>query len=104
MLRESYQVPSDSKEKEKIIGGLLTINQTGWLALGFGIGAGLFMLMYSLTESRGLSLSMFVIGAVPCLPFAFFTKRELTLFQYLIQRRKFKKKTKKMPNKRSVNL
>lgn len=95
-----YPVPPDMKEKEKIIGGVLNLNQFLWILGGLGLGASVFALIYTLTKIEGLSLT---IGGLFCLsgvPFALYKKNDLTLYQYIIRKRKFKKKVKHLPNQR----
>ncbi|PLS19772.1 PrgI family protein [Bacillus sp. M6-12] len=92
-------------EKEKVIGGILNLNQFFWILGGLVIGASVFGLLFTLTKIGGLALT---VGGIFCLsgtPFALFKKNGLTLFQYLTRKRKFKKKVKKLPNHRKeVNL
>jgi hypothetical protein len=92
-------------EKEKVIGGILNLNQFFWILAGLVLGASVFALFFSLTRLGGLSL---FIGAIFCLsgiPFAIYKKKGLTLYEYLTRKRKFKKKVKKLPNQRKeVNL
>lgn len=100
-----YNVPPDMKEKEKVIGGVLNINQFFWILGGLALGASVFAMVFSLTRLGGLSIAL---GGIFCLsgtPFALYKKNGLTLYQYLTRKRKFKKKVKKLPNQRKeVNL
>ncbi|MFF2531590.1 PrgI family protein [Brevibacillus sp. NPDC058079] len=93
----SYQVPPDMNEKEKVIGGILNINQFFWVLGGLLIGAGAFALF---AQIFGAAISL--ILAIPiCLigtPFAIYKKNGLTLYQYLTYKRKFKNKVHKLPN------
>lgn len=87
------------KVKEKIIGGILNANQFGWLIGGLLLGILAFVGLFSIT---GPTFAV-VIGIIimPCgIPFAFYKKNELTLYQYLTYKKKFKKKVQKLPNKR----
>lgn len=95
----TYKIPPNTAEKEKIIGGLLNLNQLFWILGGLGLGALAFTLLFD------------VIGGIPALvigvlfvplgmPFAFYKKNELTLFRYLVYRHQFKKKEHYLPNKR----
>lgn len=95
-----YSVPPDTREKEKIIGGLLNINQFLWLLGGLVLGAVFFAVVYKLTGFVGLSAFIGILFASAGLPFAFYKKKEYTLYQYLYYKHKFKKKTKKLPNAR----
>lgn len=94
-----YQVPPDMKEKEKIIGGLLNINQLLWLIAGFAIGATVFVMLFSFIGG----IPALVIGGVFSLtttPFIFVKKQDLTLFQYYRYKFAFKRKNHYLPNKR----
>ena len=86
-------------EKEKVIGGLLNINQFFWLLSGLAVSALVFGVLVSLIGGTGA-----IIVAFPFLfvgtPFAFYKKKHLTLYQYITLKRKFKKKNQKLPNKR----
>lgn len=92
-------------EKEKIIGGVLNINQFFWVLTGLAVGASVFGASFALIGNGVLSLAL---GGIFCLsgaPFALYKKNGLTLYQYIVWKRKFKKKTKKLPNQRKeVNL
>lgn len=95
-----YQVPPDMKEKEKIIGGLLTLQQFYWILGGGGLGAFLFISTYLITKIGGLAIFLGILGMASGLPFALIKKHELPLFTYLRRKRQFKKKEKKLINKR----
>lgn len=87
-------------EKEKVIGGILNINQFFWILTGLVVGASTFGTVFALTGIGGLSLAL---GGLLCLsgaPFALYKKNGLTLYQYIVLKRKFKKKVKKLPNQR----
>lgn len=87
-------------EKEKVIGGILNINQFFWVLGGLVLGATVFGLFFTVTGMGGFSL---FVGGVFCLsgtPFALYKKNGLTLFEYIVRKRKFKKKVKKLPNQR----
>jgi len=96
----TYQVPPDTNEKEKILGGMFTLAQTAWLAGGIIIAAIIF-LVFGKTLGMGVG-ALFL--AVPCLflgaPFAFMKKHELALFDYLRRSHEFKSITKRLPNYR----
>lgn len=95
-----YQVPPDTKEKEKVIGGLLDWTQFFWLLAGFVLGMLLAFLVYLGTRSVFLSVLMGVIGFGPSVPFALVKKMEMPLFTYLRRKHALKKKTKKLINMR----
>lgn len=85
------------KEKEKVIGGVLNINQFFWILGGLLLGAGVLAMGFQIVGGVFAA-----ILAVPvCLsgvPFAVYKKNGLTLFQYLSYKRKFKGKVQKLPN------
>ena len=93
----AYPIPPDMNEKEKVIGGIFTLNQFFWLVGGFVIGALVFL---TLAQAVG-AVPAFIV-AFPFMltgaPFALYKKKGLTLFQYLKLKREFKKKVKKLPN------
>ena len=94
-------IPPDMKEKEKIVGGLLNINQLLWVIAGGVFGAILFGMTFLLFSSLIFSIILFVLGLVTSLPFVFYKRNDLTLYQYLKYSYDFKMKTKELPN---VNL
>lgn len=97
MTMKMYPVPPNMNEKEKVIGGILNINQFFWILGGFAISA----LVFALTFQMGLRTGSLII-AVPFLligtPFAFYKKHGYSLFRYLKLKRDFKNKEKKLPN------
>jgi hypothetical protein len=97
---QQYIVPPDMKEKEKIVGGVLTIYQFAWLGLGLLIAGLIFITLFSAMNLYGLIIAV-PIGSAVGLPFAFYEKEELTLFRYIYLKLKFRKKTKALPNKRA---
>jgi hypothetical protein len=93
----TYTVPPDMKEKEKIVGGILTISQFIWLMVGLLIIGAVMFLLYYLNGAFSMVIGA-PLGLAVGLPFAFYKKEELTLFQYLSLKSKFKKKRKELPN------
>lgn len=94
---KSYVIPPDMNEKEKIIGGILNINQFFWIAGGLALGAIVFILTFNIL---GGTMSL-ILGGFFCLtgiPFVVVKINGLTLYNYLKLKRKFKHKVKKMPN------
>lgn len=93
-----YRVSEDTSEKEKIIGGVLTLAQGLWLASGVIVGGGVYLFL-SLFLPSGPALVLAVPpGAVFGCMFAFYKKGELQLANYLLLNRKFKGKAKLLPN------
>lgn len=93
----TYQVPPDMKEKEKIIGGILNINQLLWLLVGLAIGAGVFILLFGIIGGVPALVIGFIF-ALSTTPFIFVKKKELTLFDYFKYKFSFKRKTPYLPN------
>lgn len=94
----SYKMSADTSEKEKVVGGILTAAQGGWLALGCGIIA---VLLLGLSRFMPPIIALIIAlppGLAVGLSFAFYKKKELTLFQLLSLKRQFKKKSKIMLN------
>lgn len=90
-----YLVPPDMSEKEKIVGGLLTINQLFWIVLFGLMGMGMFFATVNLLGaifSGILALPFFAVGVL----FALYKKENLTLFRYLYLKRSHKKKQKEI--------
>ncbi len=94
----TYRMSADTNEKEKIVGGVLTLAQVVWLALGLILAllgiAGLSIFM-STTLAMFLMLPLGI--GLGCL-FAFKQKEGLMLFDYLMLRGKFQKKRKILLN------
>lgn len=93
-----YKVSADTSEKEKIIGGILTLGQGLWCAAGILTTAAIFMLV-----SRILPL---VIGLIIGLPpgiaiiyiFGFKQKYGYPYMTYLTLNKKFQAKNKHLIN------
>lgn len=92
-------IPPDMREKEKIVGGLLNINQLLWIILGAGIGAMSFVFSFLIFSSPIFSIILVILCIASSLPFVFFKKNDLTLFQYLKYSYEFNAKVKELPNK-----
>lgn len=95
-----YTVPPDMKEKEKIIGGVLDMSQFLWLVSGFVSGIILCLIVWVLTGIAFISISLALINVVAVLPFVFYKKQGLPLWDYLKRKKAFDKKSKKLINKR----
>lgn len=95
-----YQVPPDTKEKEKVIGGLFDWGQFFWMLAGAGIGILLFAISYLTIGSEVFSIILGLLGIATCLPFVFVKKKELSLFTYLLYKRKLKQQNGNLINKR----
>lgn len=97
-----YNVPADVREKEKIIGGILTMAQGMWLMGGFVLGLGAFAGVYVLTRAVPLALIVGLPNACLGMPFAFIKKNGVPLPTYLFRKYKFNKKSHKLINRREV--
>lgn len=93
-----YQVPPDTKEKEKVIGGLLNWFQFFWLIAGFGLALILVFFTYLITKSIILCVFVALIGITSTVPFALVQKMDMPLFTYLMRKRAMERKTKKLIN------
>lgn len=95
-----YQIPADVKEKEKVIGGVLTLIQFFWILGGLVFGLLLLVLVLGITGSLIAGAFFLLLGLIASLPFAFYTKKNMPLFKYLKLKRKLKKKTVVLVNRR----
>lgn len=94
-----YYVPPDMNEKEKIIGGILTMGQFLWLLAGGIIGVLIFISTFNKIGkvfSLIISIPFLLLGT----PFAFYKVNDLSLFEYLQRKRKFNNKNKYLVNER----
>lgn len=66
----NYEIPPDTREKEKIFGGLFTLTQTIFLALAAVCGGGTFLGLFGSMGAIPSLLIGVVIGSI-FLPFAF---------------------------------
>lgn len=95
-----YQVPPDTKEKEKVIGGLFDWGQFFWFLAGAGIGIGVFFTVFTVTGIPILAGILGLMGITTTLPFVFVKKKGMTLFSYLYYKRKLKKEKANLVNRR----
>lgn len=95
-----YQVPPDTKEREKVIGGMFDWGQFFWMLAGAGVGILLFAISYVLIKSEIFSILLAIVGISTSLPFVFVKKKGLPLFTYLNYKRKLKKQNGNLINKR----
>ena len=96
-MASTHYIPPDTSEEEKIVGGILTKTQLIWIILGAGIGIIFALVGYALIGIIGFILVFPPIGY----GIYFATKKveNMTLFQYLIYKHRYKKKTKIYINK-----
>lgn len=97
-MARNYKMSADTSEKEKVIGGILTAAQGGWLALGGVIISAILVTLAQVIPPIVALVIALPPGLAVGLMFAFYTKEGLTLFQYLTLKHQFKKKSKIMLN------
>ena len=104
---QMYSIPPDTRDKEKIIGGLFTLTQFLFLIIGFGAGALIAFLLNTFATGGDGSMNAvailfgMTIGMGIFAPFAFIKIRsmgDMELFKYLICKLKFEKRNKEYPN------
>lgn len=95
-----YDIPPNTKEEEKAIGGVITFIQFFWLLGSIVLGLCVYLLFYIFIKMPVVCAIPAIIVAMVGIPFAFVKKKEMTLFTYLKRKIKFKKKNKKLINRR----
>lgn len=93
-----YKVSADTSEKEKIIGGVLTLAQGAWCAAGLLIIGGLFFLLITVLPPTAALILAAPPGVAVGVLFAFYRKEGLPLLTYLLYQRSFHRKSKRLPN------
>lgn len=100
-MAQVYQMSADTRDKEKIIGGILTVNQLLWILTGVGLYALFVFITYSL---------LYVFAFIIFLPFialglivAFKKVNGIPLARYILLKIKYKTITKKYINKTKEN-
>lgn len=96
-----YQIPPDTREPDKIVGGILTLAQLAWIAGGLIIAAGVVVILKILLPGY-----FWVVGLIliPCgVPFALIKKKDMPLPKYLLLKLKFRQKPKYFINQISTS-
>lgn len=96
-----YQIMPDIREKEKIVGGKLTLSQTIFVAVGVVIGGGVAMLLISNGVNIVFSILLGVILAIPpifCGIKKFYEYGNIEYWRYILMILKYKSSTKKYVN------
>lgn len=95
-MAQIYEMPPDTREREKIVGGLIDAKQLIWLVIGAGLCALTTIALYFI---MGLFSLIFGLGflAAGCI-FAFKKKEGLMLYPYLKLKHKYKKTIKHYVN------
>ena len=96
---QMHRMPPDTRDKERIFGGVLTAVQAAFLGGGFVLGLALFAMIQSLLGFLPLSVIFFLAGFGLGGVFALYKKHDLMLHTYLLRKRKFDKKTKQLVNR-----
>ena len=94
-----YQVPPDTRDKEKIFGGIFTFSQFAFLVIGVIFGAVSGLLVYSVFQNIIVLVVVFVFGILIFLPFAFIKISKLgdmELFRYVLLQWAYRKRVKHM--------
>lgn len=93
---KQYDMPADTREKEKSIGGILTFEQGGFLGGGVILGFAMMLLVGRLT-------GIIFLGVIFLIPFpiiggilAFKKKMDLPIYKYWLLKRSFEKKPHKL--------
>lgn len=97
----NYDIPPNTNEEEKAIGGVLTFIQFFWLLGGAVLGILIYICIFAIIKIQVISLLFGIIVALSGIPFAFVKKHQMPLFKYLVTKRKFDKKSKKLINRRN---
>ncbi len=91
-----YNMPPDTREREKIVGGVMDITQLAWLAAGFGL-----YVIHALIMFRFVNWICLVVGIVflvwGCI-FAFKKKDDMPYPRYLRYKFLFKTRTRHFVN------
>lgn len=93
-----HKVPPDTRDKEKLFGGVLTVTQFIAFITFICLGAALGLLFNTVINSIWVIAFFVILGAIAGAPFAFYKNRkmgDMELAKLLYLKYLFKKKTKK---------
>lgn len=93
-----YRVSTDTSEKEKVIGGLLTMGQGLWLGLGLALIMGITFLLANVIGPLFAFIIGLIVGVGVGGGFAFLKIRGLPLATYIRMRLRFNKVSKFLIN------
>lgn len=96
---QQHRMPPDTRDKERIFGGVLTIIQAVFIASGFIIGLILFGILQSIIKFLPISIIGLLAGAGVGVFFALYKKHGVMYHTFLIRQKKFNKKTKFLVNR-----
>lgn len=88
-------MPADLKDKEKTIGGVLTMEQLVYLILGAAVGVVVGMILGAIT-TPGIGIFIGFILCFSGIPFAFIRPYKMSLISYIVSAYTFKKKKKNL--------
>lgn len=95
-----YTIPPTIREKEKVIGGVLSMEEFMYLIGGLIIGIFVFICLMNISKIiAGIIGGIFALSGIP---FAFIKPKGYSIPKYLKYKKEFKNKTKKLPNKRNI--
>jgi len=82
-MAQVHSMPPDTREKEKIVGGILEMGQLLWLIGGAGMGAVMVLATFKILGLA--SLLLFIPFFLVSLPFAFKKVGDMSYAKYLCQ-------------------
>ena len=97
----SYSIPPDMREQSKIVGGIFTITQTAFLAVGIALTLVIGTLLIRIGVNFIIAILIALLCGAPFIPFAFIRKSEygnIELAQYYLYKFQFSKSNKKWVN------
>lgn len=95
-----YTIPPTIREKEKVIGGVLTMEEFMYIIGGLVVGIVVFICLMGISKVMGA-----IVGGIFALsgfPFAFIKPKGYSIPKYIRYKKQFKNKEKKLPNKRNI--
>lgn len=96
----TYPVPPDIREKEKVVGGILTVSQTVFVVIGVVLA--LINVQFIISHTHNILLAILgILPSVPIIAVGVITKHdygEMELSQFLIYQFFFKRSKKEFPN------
>lgn len=95
---KNYDMPPAANEDEKIIGGILSFKQFGWLLGFFALGMLTFTFSYLIFRIKFLAIFLGICAFICGIPFAFIRKYDFSFYKYLKVKKNYNKQTKKFVN------
>ena len=91
-------IPPDTNEKEKAVGGVITFGQLGWLLGGLVLAIFTYIIIYAIVRVQVVAIIFAIPALISGAPFALYKKHDMSLFEYLTLKKKYKKKSKYLIN------